>query len=82
MKPSSIPRGTLKMNFSGLSLTLFGHQIIELLGLDYDVVHIGLNGPPDEFPKVSEHSLLVRHTSIIQSKRHHNIAVRDIRSDE
>ena len=27
-----------------------GHELVGLLGLDYDVVHVSLNGPLDEVP--------------------------------
>ena len=58
IKPSSIPLGTPKMHFSGLSLMPFaqssakvGYDLVILFGLDNDVVHIGLNGSPNEAPK-------------------------------
>ena len=45
MKPSSMPLRTQKHNY--------------LLGLIYDVVDVGLNGPPDEVPEAVEHTALV-----------------------
>ena len=36
-----------------------GYDLVSLFGLDHDVVHVGLNGPPDEVPKTLEHTTLV-----------------------
>jgi hypothetical protein len=70
MNPSSIPLETLEMHFSGLSLMLSArsffesffqvrHELVGLFGLDYDVIHVGLNGFPDEVPETLEHTTLV-----------------------
>ena len=60
MKPSSIPLGTPK-TLLGVELNTFclefcegllkvGYDLVSPFGLDHDVVHVGLNGPPDEVP--------------------------------
>ena len=36
-----------------------GNKVVSQLGLDHDVVNVGLNGPPDEVPKTLEHTTLV-----------------------
>ena len=28
-----------------------GYDLVRPFGLDHDVIHVGLNGPPDEVPK-------------------------------
>ena len=43
-------------------------EVISLFGLNYDVVDIGLNGPPNEVPKASEHTALVFSSSVFQTK--------------
>ena len=35
------------------------NEVVSLFGLIYDVVNIGLNGPPDEVPEILEHTTLV-----------------------
>ena len=47
-----------------------GDKVVSPFGLNYDVVDIGLNGPPDEVPKASEHTALVRSPSVLQSEQH------------
>ena len=47
-----------------------GNEVIGPFGLNYDVVNIGLNGPPDEVPEASEHTALVHSPSVLQSERH------------
>ena len=47
-----------------------GDKVVSSLGLDYDVVDIGLNGPPDEVPEAFEHTALVGSPSVLQTKRH------------
>ena len=81
MKPSSIPLGTPKTHFSGLSLMPFaqssakvGYDLVSLFGLDNDVVHIGLNSSPDEVSETLEHTTLVHSPCILQTKRHCDVA--------
>ena len=81
VKPGSIPLGTPKMHFSGLSLMPFckgllkiGYEVVSPFGLDHDVIKVGLNGPPDEVPETLEHTTLVCSPSILQSERHCDIA--------
>jgi hypothetical protein len=53
-----------------------------LLGLDYNVIYVSLNGPPDEVPKIDEHTPLVCSPRILKPKQHGDIAVRPKRDDE
>ena len=72
IKPSSIPLGTPKMQFSGLSLKSFTQSFVKvcydlvcLFGLDHDVIHVCLNGLPDEIPKMIDHAVLVRSPRVL-----------------
>ena len=58
------------------------HELVGLLGLDYDVVHVSLNGPPDEVSKAFGHAMLVRSPGVLESKRHRNVTERSERGDE
>ena len=51
-------------------LPKIGNEMVGPLGLDHDVVNIGLNGPPDEVPKTFEHTALVRGHNVLQTERH------------
>ena len=42
-----------------------GDKVVSLFGLNYDVINIGLNGLPDEVPKASKHTALVRSPSVL-----------------
>jgi hypothetical protein len=53
-----------------------------LLGLDYNVIYISLNGLPDEVPKNSEHTPLVCSPRVLEPERHGDIAVRPKWVDE
>ena len=57
---SEFCKGLLKIN----------DEVISLFGLNYDVVDIGLNGPPDAVLEASEHTALVRCPSVLQTKWH------------
>ena len=69
MKPSSMPLGTentfLGIEFDAICLEFhkglfkIGDKVASLFGLNYDVVDVGLNGPPDEVPEAFEHAALV-----------------------
>ena len=37
----------------------FCEGLLSLFGLDHDVIHVGLNGSPNEIPKTLEHAALV-----------------------
>ena len=37
-----------------------GDKVVSSLGLDYNVIDIGLNGSPDEVSETLEHTMLVR----------------------
>ena len=41
------------------------HELVGSLGLDYDVVHVSLNGSPDEVSKAFGHATLVRVTHLV-----------------
>ena len=51
-------------------LLKISNEVVSPFGFNYDVVNIGLNGPPDEVPEASEHTVLVHSPSILQSERH------------
>ena len=71
MKPSSIPLGTPKNALFRVELNAVwsefcegrlkvGYDQVSPFGLDNDVIHVGLNGPPNEVPETFEHTTLVR----------------------
>ena len=77
IKPSSIPLGTPKTHFSGFKLNVVcsefckglpkvGYDLISPFGLDHDVVHVGLNGSPNEPPETFEHTMLVHSPRIFR----------------
>ena len=41
------------------------YDLVSLFGLNHDVIHIGLNGSPDEVSEAIEHIALVRCPSIL-----------------
>ena len=45
-------------------------KVASPFGLNYDVIDVGLNGPPDEVPEAVEHTALVSCPSVLQTKRH------------
>ena len=45
-------------------------KVVSPFGLNYDVVDVGLNGPPNEVPEAVEHTALVSRPSILQTERH------------
>ena len=54
-------------------LLKIGYEVVSLFGLDYDVVNVGLNGPPNEVSETLEHTVLVCSPSILQTERHCDI---------
>ena len=56
--------------------------MVSLLGFDHDVVHVGLNGSPDEVSETLEHAMLVCSPSVLQIKWHCDVAERSERGDE
>ena len=48
--------------------------MVSPFGLNYDVIDVGLNGPPDEVPKTLEHTMLVCSPSVLQIERHCDVA--------
>ena len=49
------------------------NEVVSPFGLNHDVVNVGLNGPPDVVPEASEHTMLVRSPSVLQTERHYDI---------
>ena len=71
------PKNTLlKIEFDAIcsefckGLLKIGNEVVSPFGLNYDVVDVGLNGPPDEVLKAFEHTTLVRSPSVLQIERH------------
>jgi hypothetical protein len=56
--------------------------VVGLLGLDYNVIYVSLNGLPDEVTKNGEHTPLVCSPRVLEPERHGDIAVRPKRGDE
>ena len=56
--------------------------MVSLFGLNYDVINVGLNGPPDEVPEASEHTSLVCCPSVLQTEWHRDVAKRSEGGDE
>ena len=46
-----------------------GYDLVNPFGLDHDIIHIGLNGSPDEAPETFEHTTLVRSPYVFQTER-------------
>ena len=42
-----------------------GNEMVRPFGLNHDVINVGLNGAPDEVPKASEHTTLVRSPNVL-----------------
>ena len=51
-------------------LLKIGNEVVNPFGLNYNVVNVGFNGPPNEVPKAFEHTALVRSPSVLQTERH------------
>ena len=47
-----------------------GEKVAIPFGHNYDVVDVGLNGPPDEVPEAVEHTALVSSPSVLQTEWH------------
>ena len=71
MKPSSMPPWDHKNTFLGIEfdairsefckgLLKVGDKVFGPLGFNYDVIDVGLNGPPDEVPEAFKHIALVK----------------------
>ena len=58
------------------------YDLVSLFGLDHDVIHVGLNGSPNEVPETLEHTTLVRSPSVLQIEWHYNVAERSEWGDE
>ena len=51
-------------------LLKISYEVVSPFGLNYDVIDVGLNGPPDEVPEAVEHIALVSCPSVLQTERH------------
>ena len=51
-------------------LLKISNEVVSSFGLNYDVINVGLNGPPDEVPEAFKHTSLVRSPNILQTKQH------------
>ena len=56
--------------------------MVNPFGLNYNVVNVGFNGPPNEVPKTLKHTMLVCSTSVLQTEWHGDIAERSEGGDE
>ena len=75
MKPSNMHLGTQKrifgIEFDAICLEFskglfkIGDKVVSPFGLNYYVVNVGLNGPPDEVPEAFEHTALVCGPSVL-----------------
>ena len=63
-------------------LVKVGDQVVSSFGFDYDVIHVGLNGLPDEIPETLEHAALVRSPHVLQAERHCDVAEQSKWGDE
>jgi hypothetical protein len=63
-----------------------GHELVGLLGLDYNVIHVCLDGLSDEIAETFKHTSLVCCSCILQIEWHANVTLqfewRDKRSHE
>ena len=85
IKPNSIPLGIPKNALLEVELNVVcsefcegllkvSYELVSPFGLDHDVIHVGLNGLPDEVSKTLEHTTLIRSPSVLQTKRHCDVA--------
>jgi hypothetical protein len=51
------------------------NQIVDLLGFDYDVVNVGLDGRPDVFPEDVLHASLVHSPHVLEIEGHSKVAI-------
>ena len=51
-------------------LLKISYEVVNPFGLDYDVIDVGLYGPPDEVSEAIEHIALVSCPSVLQTERH------------
>jgi hypothetical protein len=93
MNPRSMPRGTLKTHFSGLSFTPFARrhpkscfEVGEEVGgfpcLDNDVINISLDCSADVLSEHVVHAPLVGRTCIPQAKWHSSVTIHAKGCDE
>ena len=93
MKPSSMPLGTPKTHFSGVELNAVcsefcegllkvGYDLVNPFGLNHDVIHVSLNGSPNDVSKTLEHTTLVCSPNVLQTERHYDVAERSKGGDE
>ena len=51
-------------------LLKISNEVVNLFGLNHDVINVGLNGQPNEVPEAFEHTALVGSPGILQTERH------------
>ena len=51
-----------------------GYDLVNQFGLDHDVIHVGLNGSPDEVSETLEHTTLVHSPCVLQTEWHCDVA--------
>ena len=61
---------------------MVGYDLVSPFGFDLDVIHVGLNGSPDEVPEAVEHTALVSCPGVLQTERHCDVAERSEGGDE
>ena len=49
-------------------LLKIGNEVVSPFRFNYDVIDVGLNGPPDEVPKAFEHTTLIHGPSVLQKR--------------
>ena len=69
------PKNTfLRIKFNAIrsefckGLLKISNEVVSPFRLNYDVVDVGLNGPPNEVPEAFEHTALVRSPSVFQTE--------------
>jgi hypothetical protein len=93
MNLSNIPLGTPTNALFGVEFDVVllefregffevSHELVSLFGLDYDVVHVSLDGLSDEIAETFEHTLLVCCSCVLQTEWHANVAMQFKRHDE
>ena len=93
MKPSSMPLKYPENTFLGIEVDAIcpefskgsfkiGDKVVSPFGLNYDVINIGLNSPPDEVPETLAHTMLVCSPSILQTEWCCDVAERSKWGDE
>jgi hypothetical protein len=54
--------------------------LVSLFGLDHDVIHVSLNGSPDEVLETLEHTMLFRPNGIVIMQNDPNRVIKEVMS--